>query len=435
MAACDDPTCNPFLKVVGLSATPYRLGMGLLTNGPIFTDIVYDICNVEGFDRLLADGYIAPLISKGTETQLDVSGVTVDSKSGDFSPNQLQAAVDKPDTTYKALCEFVSAANNPLDYRHCGMLFASGAEHADHIGDMLNNIFGIPTAVMHSKKSQADNDAAMAAFVTGKARFIVSMNMLTTGVDHPPIDIIGMFRPTMSTGLWVQMLGRGTRPYDWRTAEAWLAAIFRYVKRNCLVLDFADNASRLGPINDPVIPKRKGEGPPGDAPIRICKAGDPPCRTQCHSSAKFCHVCGSEFPFYEKLSSKASTDEVMKITLPQVETFEVDRMVLTPFKTNNGMSAIRVTYYCGNRSFHEMKSVETKSNFFRHKTREWFRQLYDYSRPVHEVANVDFKENGPDDVPNNNRHIIGLHHSMRTPKRIEVRVNAKPYPEVQNYEF
>lgn len=434
LAAVEDPRCNPFLKIVGLSATPYRVGMGLLTNGPIFTHIVYDICNIEGFDRLLADGYISPLISKETNTQLDVSGVVLGS-NGDFAANQLQAAVDKPDTTYAALCEFVTYANRPDDYRHCGMLFASGAEHADHIGEMLNNVFGIPTAVMHSKKTTAENDAAMLAFKTGKARFIVSMNMLTTGVDHPPIDIIGMFRPTMSTGLWVQMLGRGTRPYDYRNPGDVDPIAFPYIKRNCLVLDFANNAVRLGPINDPVIPKRKGEGPPGDAPIRICKAGDPHCNTQCHSSAKFCHVCGHEFTFQEKLSKAASTAEVMKVTLPDIQMIEVDRMVLTPFMSNKGLSAIRVTYYCGRKAYHEQKSVESPAHFFRHKSRQWFRQFYNYNRPVHEVASVDDKDGQPDDVPNNNAHVIRLHHELRTPKRIQVWVNAKPYPEVQGYEF
>jgi len=70
---------------------------------------------------------------------------------------------------------------------------------------------------------------------------MVNVGVLTTGFDFPEIDLIIMLRPTNSPVLWVQMLGRGTRPADG--------------KENCMVLDFAGNTPRLGPINDPMIPK------------------------------------------------------------------------------------------------------------------------------------------------------------------------------------
>ena len=129
-------------------------------------------------------------------------------------------------------------------------------------------MFGVDCAPVHSKRPADYNDAAIKAFKNNELKAIVNYGKLTTGFDHPQIDLIGMLRPTLSVPLWVQMLGRGTRP-----AEG---------KENCLVLDFARNTPRLGPINDPVIPKmRKGEA--GEMPVKICEA----CGAYNHTKVRF----------------------------------------------------------------------------------------------------------------------------------------------------
>ena len=99
------------------------------------------------------------------------------------------------------------------------------------------------------------------------------MGVLTTGFNAPAVDLIAMLRPTKSTGLYVQMAGRGTR----------LAP----GKDNCLVLDFAGNVARHGPI-DLVKPRDKanGEGD-GEAPTKVCPRAGPsmPWRRGSASSA------------------------------------------------------------------------------------------------------------------------------------------------------
>lgn len=430
-AAVENPNCNPFLKVIGLTATHYRLGMGLLTNGPIFTDIVYNLCTVEGFNRLLAEGYLSPLIPKRTETSLEVSGVGM--SAGDFNQTQLQKAVDKEPVTYAALCEMVTEGNRADDYRHCWMIFASGIEHAEHITAMLNGIFGVSAVALHNEKGDAYNEQALKDWKAGKYRCAVSMNKLTTGVDHPPVDFMGIFRPTMSTGLWVQMLGRGTRPYDFMKPGDVNPAAFPYVKQNCKVMDFAKNTRRLGPINDPVIPRRKGEGPPGDAPVRVCEQ----CNTYCHASAKVCHICGTEFPKNEKLVEKASNEALIKSDLPQIENIRVERMVITPHRTKNGEDVIKVAYYCElMRTYYELVNVQSVSGLWKKRSRDWFRQVYDYARPVHDFAVVNWKdEHTPDDVPARNIDILQLNGQLRAPRTLKVWMNHNPKPEIMGYEF
>jgi DNA repair protein RadD len=393
---------NPYLKVIGLTATAYRLGLGCMTNGPIFTDIAYNLCTVDGFNRLIAEGFLCPLIPKRTATELDVSNVGM--SKGEYAQGELQAAVDQETVTYAALTELVAAGFD----RKSWLIFASGVEHAEHIAEMLNNIFGIPTVCIHSKKTNAENDKALADWKSGKARAAVNMNSLTTGVDHPACDLIGMLRPTMSTGLWVQMLGRGTRPFP--------------DKSNCLVLDFAGNTRRLGPINDPVIPKQKGKGPPGDAPVKICEV----CGTYNHASARVCIACGEEFTFQEKLNRHAAGLELIRSDLPQIETYKVDRVVMVAHTSkNSGRDSIKVAYFCGLRTFFEYISVESNVRFFKHKSRDWFRQRYHY-----QTEQFTWES----DCPNTNAEVLAIAHELRQPQTINVWVN-KQTPEIMGYGF
>jgi DNA repair protein RadD len=404
---------NPYLRVIGLTATRWRLGLGCLTNGNIFTDIAYDICDIEGFNRLIAEGYLCPLIPKKTHTELDVSNVGM--ANGEYRPGELQDAVDKYETTFAALRELVNEGAN----RRSWLIFASGVDHAEHIGELLNTAFGIPTCVIHSKKSDKDNKLNLDAWRAGAFRAAVNMNALTTGVDHPALDLIGMLRPTMSSGLWVQMLGRGTRVFAG--------------KENCLVLDFAGNTRRLGPINDPVIPRPKGSGPPGDAPVKLC----PACQAYCHTTAKVCHVCGYVFPIQENIDETADTSALLRSDLPDIEPFEVTHVVLTPHTSpSSGKNSIKVAYYCGGplmRTFYEYISVESSSRFFRHKSRDWFRQRYTgYELGTHQF-DID---NWDEDCPRTDAKVIELSMQglLRHPSVIHVWLNREK-PEVLRYEF
>lgn len=398
---------NPYLKIIGLSATIYRLGMGLLTNGPIFTHIAYDLCNIEGFSRLIAEGYLSPIFPKKTAIELDVSEVGM-SSTGDFSESALQAAVDQSDITYKALTEAVNLGQN----RRSWLAFASGIDHATHIAEMLRGTFGINAAEVHSKMGAKDRDARIDAFKRGELRCLVNKDILTTGFDHPPVDQILMLRPTMSTGLWVQMLGRGTRPYN-ETTE--YIAGFNTPKQNCLVLDYAGNTRRLGPINDPVIPKPKGQGRPGDAPVKICDA----CGAYNHTTVRLCIVCGEEFVFKPNIVGTASNEELLRSDLPVVEYFQVDRVVYSAHTVKkNGRGMIKVSYYCKPfRTFYEYVTVEGEG-FQRKEGRDWFRKR----APV------------AVEPPETNKVILDNSQYLRTPRQIRVWLNTK-YPKVLSAEF
>jgi DNA repair protein RadD len=108
--------------------------------------IAYDLTNIDGFNRLLAEGYLAPLIPKKTRVEVDTADVGM--TKGEFNAGQLETAAER--ITYEALQEAVEYGAN----RHSWLIFASGVKHADYIGELLNGAFGIPTAVIHSKRSR-----------------------------------------------------------------------------------------------------------------------------------------------------------------------------------------------------------------------------------------------------------------------------------------
>jgi DNA repair protein RadD len=387
---------NPHLKIVGLSATPYRLGQGYITDGGIFTDICYDLTGVDAFNRLIAEGFICPLIPKKTQTELDVS--QVGTSQGDYKQNELQDAVDREKVTYKALGELMQYSSD----RQCGLIFATGILHAEHINSMLQSMFNQTSVVIHSGKDKAENKKSLKEWKAGKHKWAVSMNALTTGVDNPMLDVIGMLRPTQSPVLWVQMLGRGTRPSP------------ETGKRNCLVLDFAGNTKRLGTINDPVIPKKKGQGT-GEAPVRICEA----CGCYNHASARICIGCGAEFEIRVKFKDRASTDELLSSGIPQVEMFDVDYVIHNRHQKGDNPATIRASYFCGLQKFDEWICLDHKG-FARKKALDWLRQRMPLPKEHEETATTD--------------NVLKVVSTLRPPKRIRVWVN-KQYPEIMGYEY
>jgi len=211
-----------------------------------------------------------------------------------------------------------------------------------------------------------------------KGKVFVTGN--TTGFDCPDIDLIIILRPTRSTNLWVQMLGRGTRPvyapgFNLKTIEGRLNAIKYGGKEYCLVLDFASNSEVLGPINDPVLPRKKGTKS-GPAPVKTCQI----CGTYSHPSVKICPTCGTEFPTFVKFDITASETELIKTALenaPKFENFKVGHITFGVHNKLDAKRSIKVTYFCGKRSFTEYLCVEHGLSEDASKADKWARGQFE----------------------------------------------------------
>lgn len=273
---------NPKIRILGLTATPYRLGHGYITDGSGLFDELIEPVSIE---ELVANGFLAPLRSKLTSHKIDVRGVK--KRGGEYIDKELQAAVNTEMHNISAVEEVIRLAGD----RKAWLFFCTGIDHAHAVRDILNER-GISAETITGETPKAERAELIAKYRSGEIRALTNANVLTTGFDYPDIDCIAMLRPTMSPGLYVQMAGRGMR--------------IKSHTDHCLVLDFAGVVQQHGPITAVKPPEKKGDGT-GDAPVKDC----PECAELVHPTCKVCPSCGYEFPPPEQKTYRLYDDDIM----------------------------------------------------------------------------------------------------------------------------
>lgn len=258
-------------RVVGYSATPYRLDGGWLHKGKdrMFTHIAYEV----RIELLLQQGHLAPLVARKTESEIDLRGVAT--TSGEFAAGEMEERARAEGCVAAAVHEIVTVAF--ADHRKSWLLFASGKDHARDIQLELQGLYGVKSEVLFGDTPKDERRAVVDRFKAGTLRAIVNVGVLTTGFNAPRCDLIALLRGTNSASLYVQMLGRGMRPFAG--------------KRDCLVLDYGGNIERHGPINA-VRPRSNGEKGCEVMPVKTC----PSCQTILALGTNPCPQCGHEWP-------------------------------------------------------------------------------------------------------------------------------------------
>lgn len=374
----------PKAKIVGLTATPFRLGTGYIYGeGALFDDLVYDYTTMDKFNELVEKGYLSKLVTKATQLEFDTNDLHT--RAGDFIDKEMSLAFDKPTITNKAVDEIIRCG---ADYKKW-LIFAIDIEHAEHIAERLLQS-GIRAMVVHSKM-EMNRDEIIRRFKQGHYRALVNVNILTTGFDSPDIDLVALLRPTQSPVIHVQTIGRGLRIADG--------------KDHCLVLDFAGNTRRIGPINNVSIRKKqKGQG--GEPITKTC----PECNTITHPTAKVCDVCGYKFKFKVGITASAGTDAL--VASNEARWLDVDNVTYALHKKPNSPTSMLVRYHCGMQMFKEWICVE-HNGFAGHKARHWIgRRLPDGIK-----------------IPQNAEDLLGLSEQLRVPDQIKVKT-ANKYPEI-----
>lgn len=273
---------NPNLRIVGLTASPYRLGHGYITDKPAIFDALIEPVSIE---ELIYKGYLSTLRSKLTTTKLEVDGVH--KRGGEYIEAELQAAVNTKDKNAKVVHEIIKLGHE----RKSWLIFCAGVQHAHNIKDALI-AQGIVAECVTGDTPSNERDRMLTDFKAGRIQALTNANVLTTGFDAPGIDLIAMLRPTMSPVLYVQMAGRGLRIAPGKT--------------DCLVLDFAGVVEQHGPITAVRPPPKKGDKQ-GEAPVKVCDN----CQEICHLSVRVCPSCGEAFPEPVKPALKLSHLDIM----------------------------------------------------------------------------------------------------------------------------
>jgi DNA repair protein RadD len=307
---------NPHLRVIGLTATPYRLGHGLITDKPALFD---DLLEPVSIEELVFKGYLATLRSKITKAKLDVSGVK--KRGGEFIESELQAAVDTDDKNQAVVHEVMGLAGE----RKAWLFFCAGVKHAEHVAEVLRQQ-GVTAECVTGETPKKERERMLADFKAGRVRALTNANVLTTGFDYPDIDLVVMLRPTMSASLYVQMAGRGMR--------------VKSHTDHCLVLDFAGVVESHGPITNVQPPKKGGDGN-GEAPVKVCDH----CGELVHISVMLCPSCGEQFPEPVKKSMVLRNDDIMGLDGQELEV--TSWTWRKHISKASGIEMLAVTYYGG----------------------------------------------------------------------------------------
>lgn len=411
---------NPNLVVIGYTATPFRMKGGLLTEGDLFDDVCFDLSSGEAFLWLIQQGYLARPVPKDPGFQLNSDSITL--LAGDFNNAETSQAMRDQNILERAVDSII--AHGVEQGRRAWLHFCQSIEDAELVADMFT-YKGFPHEAVHSRRS--DRDAVLEAFQNGELVGVTNKDILTTGYNQQNIDLIGMLRLTRSPGLWVQMVGRGTRcvyasGYDVSTLEGRHNAILASPKQTCLVLDFVGNTERLGPINYPRLPGRRNKKGGGGEMVRPC----PQCGTYNHISLKVCEECSFEFPPPERLRETAGESPLVinlrDLPPPVVrepKVVPVHRMLLMRHSGKKGkLDTLRVDYFSGFNRYSDWLGFEHPPGTFpRKKAEQWW-----HSHGGHGAAPVNIDE------------VVAAHGYLRRPYWLQVLVGGD-YPEVKQYDF
>ncbi len=204
---------DPGKLLVGVTATPSRGDkIGLDT---IFQEITFQ----RSLTTMIRAGYLADLKGIQVKAQTNLAGVRT--RAGDFAQNELEAAVNTAERN-----RIITAAFKQYATSRRAAAFCAGVQHAQDLAATFNQA-GIKAAAVWGDMDSEDRRNTLGAYEAGDIQVLTNCEILTEGWDSPATDCLLMARPTKSSPLYMQMVGRGTRLYPG--------------KENCLILEFTTN--------------------------------------------------------------------------------------------------------------------------------------------------------------------------------------------------
>lgn len=252
---------------IGTTATPIRLdGRGLaghfqrMVSGP-------------GVAELISTGYLSKYRAFCPATP-NLSNIR--SSMGDYCKNQLNETMNRPSLTGNAIDEYEKRCNGKR-----AVVFCVGVKHSEDTAALFN-ARGIVARHIDGNTNSADRDDAIRQFSDGRVRVLCNVDICGEGVDIPGIECAILLRPTQSTGLYLQQVGRALRPASG--------------KECAFILDHAGNCARHGLPDDErewslegIDVKRRGSKQAAES-VRVCEQ----CFAANPTRSTVCAMCGAE---------------------------------------------------------------------------------------------------------------------------------------------
>ncbi len=339
------------LRVVGFTATPYRMGCGPICHKD---HILHEVCYEANIGDLIRDGYLCRLRSKIGTQQPDLSQVKRNS-GGDYVISSLSQATNKKDL----ISDTVKSAKSIIqeEKRKSTIFFCVDVEHCRIVSSELAKN-GIISPVVTGGTPASERDQIARQFRAGHIPAICNVNVYTEGFNAKQVDCIVLLRPTLSAGLYVQMVGRGLRTHPSKT--------------DCLVLDYAHCIPEHGPIDCMAS---------GD--VRICHCLE--CGDVFSFALRQCPNCGWSIPKQEVAKKEAEEaaeperrmhkDKISGVNIlgSEPEVLPVDSVTVRRHSKPGKPDSLRVTYHCGLTPVSEWICLD-HPGFAGQNARDWWRR-------------------------------------------------------------
>ena len=227
-------------RVVGLTATPYRLGKGpegtsmlkflTRTIPRVFSSVLY-YCQVS---ELLAKGYLAEL-SYYDITTINLENVRSNSTGADYDEKSLKEEYERSGFYDKLTTTTLRVLKPKSGIPRKGVLvFTRFIKEAEELVEKLG-VKNIRAAIVTGETPKREREQTLKEFQAGKIKVVANVGTLTTGFDYPALDTIILGRPTKSLSLYYQMVGRAIRPFEGK--QGW-------------IIDLGGSYRRFGAVSD-----------------------------------------------------------------------------------------------------------------------------------------------------------------------------------------
>ena len=277
---------------LGFTATPFHIG----NKGHTWWDTYVE--PIKPY-QLRDQGFLVPCKIKIPAEKIDTSDVAILS-TGDFNLGQLEEVASVP-RVVKSLVDHYKKYS--MDKK--AIVFAVSVEHSKKIASEFCSQ-GIPAVHCDASTPQDERMASIKALERGSIKVITNVNIFSTGVDMPFLEVGIMARPTRSEVLYIQQIGRLLRTST--------------DKKEALVLDHTDNTERFGGPYDidrlPAMDDRARRKKEEKNKARRC----PACESAIPQFVKKCPICGHEI-IIERV-----VDEVVELKDYEEKTFDPKKL-------------------------------------------------------------------------------------------------------------
>lgn len=333
---------NSNLKIVGLTATPFRNDGYIFGPDKIFENITYSKDIMWAIDQ----GWLVKPSMKHTTERFVTSNLHT--RMGDFDSSEVKAlTLNKPKVEQQ-----IEDAMPKLEGRRKVIWHCSCIEHAELVADTIPE----EAIVIHSKMNIKQRREELSKFEDGDVRHLCFVMIVSEGYDYPPIDAVVLMRPTKSPVLYVQCIGRALRT----AAE----------KDSCLVLDYGEVILNCGPLDRPYVKEAGSRSRVKPTDMKFC----PKCLEYLETKIVECPSCGHSFKkeidYMKKLSTRAKEGKLFSDKTQVLEWIEVnpDRSNVSVYESKAGNTCLKFTFRPNNilsttASYNKFVIIESSNKF------------------------------------------------------------------------